>query len=342
MIGFIDFIKPVEFIGEKRIPIFTPASLFAEGQPGHWSDGYDPVLGRLWQDSTGVTPVTDPGQPVGLVSRAAGTADASQATALSRPTLARWPKGGRRNLMSISEPTVATVTVGGSSGIVDAAGFGQFSHSINFPIVGTALFAYVRPDAVSGTEVTFSAFVVMDDGLPPTFGSSTTTDAANDFSLRIGNNTGGGPLNYVVAHMGGGIYRVSVNATLGASLNNTGITKVASNSDRGFRATGYQLEAGNTLTPYQRVTTQYDITEDDVPDVWHLYDDGGDSLPVTLPAGTYGRAWVDADGLVTVDTVVDPADALVSNQQADIILRQGAFTAEEEANIRTYWARYAA
>lgn len=122
MIGFIGFIKLVDFIGKKRIPIFTPDALFAAGQPGHWPGGYDPALGRLWQDSAGVTPVTAAGQPVGLVSRAAGTVDASQATALSRPTLARWPKGGRRNLLTWTEDfsnalwlkTGATVTpVGG-------------------------------------------------------------------------------------------------------------------------------------------------------------------------------------------------------------------------------------
>lgn len=81
--------------------------------------------------------------------------------------------------------------------------------------------------------------------------------------------------------------------------------------------------------------------------IWHLSNDGGDSLAVSLPSGTYGRAWVDAAGVVSVDTVTDPTNALiptaVNATQADVILRQGAFSADEETSIRAYWAeRYAA
>lgn len=74
---------------------------------------------------------------------------------------------------------------------------------------------------------------------------------------------------------------------------------------------------------------------------WHLVNDGGDSLPVKLPTGTYGRAWVSAAGVVTVDTVVDPVNALIPGEanatQADVILRAGAFTVAEEAHIRAWW-----
>ena len=44
---------------------FTPAFFFASGEPGLWLDPSD--LTTLFQDSTGATPVTTPGQPVGLV-----------------------------------------------------------------------------------------------------------------------------------------------------------------------------------------------------------------------------------------------------------------------------------
>ncbi|WP_112312324.1 hypothetical protein [Pseudogemmobacter bohemicus] len=75
---------------------------------------------------------------------------------------------------------------------------------------------------------------------------------------------------------------------------------------------------------------------------WCLEADGiDDSLSVTLPSGTYGRAWVSAAGVVTVDTVTDPVNALIPSAvgalQADVILRQGAFSPTEEAQIRAYW-----
>jgi len=50
---------------------------------------------RLYQDAAGTTPAYVAGHPVGKVARAAGSVDATQATALSRPTLARWPMRGR-------------------------------------------------------------------------------------------------------------------------------------------------------------------------------------------------------------------------------------------------------
>ncbi|WP_198672050.1 hypothetical protein [Pseudogemmobacter bohemicus] len=78
-----------------------------------------------------------------------------------------------------------------------------------------------------------------------------------------------------------------------------------------------------------------------MPNIWHLSNDGGDSLSVTPPAGTYGRAWVSAAGVVTVDTVTNPTNALIPSAvgatQADVILRQGAFSPTEEAGIRAYW-----
>lgn len=77
---------------------WSPEKLFAGGKSGIWADGFNPGAGRMFQDAAGITPAVNPGHPVGRLKRAAGTADAMQATALSRPTLARHPKGGRRSM----------------------------------------------------------------------------------------------------------------------------------------------------------------------------------------------------------------------------------------------------
>ncbi|MFE3838598.1 hypothetical protein [Pseudogemmobacter sonorensis] len=82
-------------IATTRRP-WSPARLFPPEAPGIWID--PSRLDLLAQDAAGSVPLTGPGQPVGLARRAAGTVDAPQPVALSRPTLARWPRGGRRNL----------------------------------------------------------------------------------------------------------------------------------------------------------------------------------------------------------------------------------------------------
>lgn len=81
---------------------FTPASLFASGGDGYWPSGYDPAAGRVFQDSAGATPGVV-SEPVGMARDALGVIDATQATALSRPTLGRVTKGGRRNLLTYTE-----------------------------------------------------------------------------------------------------------------------------------------------------------------------------------------------------------------------------------------------
>lgn len=290
---------------------------------------------------------------------------ASQATALSRPTLARWPKGGRRNLLTFAgawstvrskyTPNVAiapdgTMTAGK---LVDSTD--NNSHSItklsNTPAIGF----FNGSIHLKKAELRYAYLRLI--------GSANGTPKRGDcvIDLDTGVITGqvGEVFNVAVTPSSEGFYRVSAacpqSDTTRADIQLfTWIDPtVPSNpiyegtGTSGFYVWGEQLEAGSTVTPYQKVTTANDVTEAGVPDVWHLSNDGGDSLPVPLPAGLYGRAWVDAAGLVTVDTVTDPTNALiptaVNSTQADVILRQGAFTADEEASIRSYWAeRYAA
>lgn len=65
---------------------FSPLALFAAGEQGAWYDPSD--LSTLFQDSTGATPVTAAGQPVGLIRDKSGRGNhASQVTDSSKPIL---------------------------------------------------------------------------------------------------------------------------------------------------------------------------------------------------------------------------------------------------------------
>lgn len=78
-------------IGSRRSANPIPA-LFTNGERGVYYDPSD--LTTLFQDAAGTTPVTAPGQPVGLVLDKSGRGNhASQPTAAARPTLGRHPKG---------------------------------------------------------------------------------------------------------------------------------------------------------------------------------------------------------------------------------------------------------
>lgn len=70
----------------KPEPPFNIASLFENGEQGFWLDPND--LSNMFQDAAGTIPVTEIGQPVGLILDKSGRGNhASQATSASRPVL---------------------------------------------------------------------------------------------------------------------------------------------------------------------------------------------------------------------------------------------------------------
>jgi hypothetical protein len=101
-----------------------------------------------------------------------------------------------------------------------------------------------------------------------------------------------------------------------------------------------QLETGSTATNYQRVTTQYDVTEAGVASVSYLYDDlVSDALNWTAPAGTYSIAFVDNLGNVTIQTsqsLSGTTDALAVQKLAGYLAINRALTTAETASL-TEW-----
>lgn len=345
-----NFIKPIGFTGfisQSDVVVWSPASL----SPLFWAGGFDPASGRMWLDSAGVTPVTAPGQPVGLVSHAAGTADASQATALSRPTLVRWPKGGRRNLLTGTEDlgnaawAKGRVTVAGPNSIREIDNEGE--HLVSQP-------AYFE----EGEKYTASLDVVSVGGrniriaFQGTAFSNSSRAAIFDATSGEIIDTHAGLETSAVPAPGGG-WRFSVTATavssrtalLYLSIANGSSISFMGDPERGLDLTRLSITRGPTST-YQCVTTANDVTEAGVPDVWHLWDDGGDSLPAVFPAGNLHIAYVNEIGAVSYSTATSDGatgvDLLLAERMADVIVLDRAFTHDEESKIEAYWARYAA
>lgn len=81
-----DLFSPIMDDVFKGVFPFSPSQLFSNGEPGVWYDPSD--LSTLFQDSAGTTPVTDAGQPVGLMLDKSGNGNhASQAITAARPIL---------------------------------------------------------------------------------------------------------------------------------------------------------------------------------------------------------------------------------------------------------------
>lgn len=119
---------------------FSPAVLFANSEPGVWYDPND--IATLFQDAAGTTPVTTPGQTVGLLLDKSGNGfHATQASTSFRPRYGIVPEGGRRNVL-LNTDTLATqsVTVAAVEHTLSFTGTGTITlsgASTAGPLVGT-------------------------------------------------------------------------------------------------------------------------------------------------------------------------------------------------------------
>jgi hypothetical protein len=184
---------------------------------------------------------------------------ATQATAASRPTLSaryngfiksEFPAGAAD--CSAKSATLVTTAATTIPGFANAIAFGHDGV--------TTAYAYQNFAAATiNTNYRFSVYVMMDDGGAPAFGHATVANALNDFYFGLG-GASPNPLTFVVTAMGGGVYRVHVDAATGGTVNvNTfGVVKAGANNNRTFKVTGYDIrlaaDAALSIPAYQRVT----------------------------------------------------------------------------------------
>jgi len=145
------------------------------------------------------------------------------------------------------------------------------NNAIVFVDNSTTRYAYYNNAVVSGTLYTLSVFMIMDDNSVPV--------PATDFLIVLGGVSIAS--GYSVEDYGNNVYRVSVYGISGASNTANGILKVASNSAKGFRISGFQVEQGLVATDYIETTgttAQAGILED-IP---RLDYSGGASCPSLL------------------------------------------------------------
>lgn len=110
---------------------FDMLALFSGGQQGVWYDPSD--LATLSQESTGVTPVTADGQPVGLMLDKSGNAlNALQPVSTQRPTYNDNPD--RLTLDLVDDSLAFTVPTGGIDGyMVVGTDEGTASYGVSLP-----------------------------------------------------------------------------------------------------------------------------------------------------------------------------------------------------------------
>ncbi|RRH71984.1 hypothetical protein [Falsigemmobacter faecalis] len=254
-----------------------------------------------------------------------------QETALSRPTLARWPKGGRRNLIA---NTFGIATVAGVTATIVEPGVWELNN-LGAAAGQRADWSVPADRAPPGSTLTFSVEVKSAGE----YGSLAMTGIRNSAGASVSQAA-------YVERLTDSWQRMVATLTLGADNTNGAQLRINNRSGdvNKVLVRNPQIEIGPAATPYQAVASITDITEAGVPDVWHLYNDGGDSLPAVLPAGAYEIAWVNHLGVIGYASVTSDGttgtDLLRAERMADVAVKRGRFTSYEKAQLETQWGKY--
>lgn len=316
--------------GALRIgPAFSPARLFAAGEPGLWLDPSD--LTTLFQDSAGATPVTAAGQPVGRVlDKSGGGRHATQATAALRPTYGVVPRGGRRNLLTYTEQidnaawTKISATVSANAGAAPdgastadkiipnaAASNGNVAQSVTVTIAAHTVSFYAKAAGQSVLSLVCNL---------------TGTFRALIFNLGTGVATTATGWTVSMTAVGDGWYRCFATATADVAAskafqfgnNSAGWT---GDGTTGFLLWGVQVEAGSAATAYQRVVSAFDVTETGTVSLSYLSFDGVDDFLVT-PTITPGTDKVQM--FAGVRKLSDAAQGVVAELSASAAANNGS------------------
>lgn len=279
-----------------RGPSWSPRALFPPGTSGLWLDPSQRPA--LFQDAAGTIPAIAPSDPVGLVRDLGGRGNhASQATAAARPTLARHPASGLRQLLPVSTsfaPWSGIAASGVAGAAIGAGGALTMSklientedraHYLQYFLTTTVGKAYTLSVVAKAAERS-----VLQLLLPASaFGSNMAGffDLTNGASIiRAGASGGAIPL-------GDGFYRCWVSAPASAEVSvDLQIRAHTTYADTlaGYQGDGVsglyidtpQIEVGAAPTPYQAATSVHHVTEAGHGDVWGLRFDGIDDWLAT-------------------------------------------------------------
>jgi hypothetical protein len=254
---------------------------------------------------------------------------ATQATTASRPTYGVVPLGGRRNLLTFTEQFDNAVwgkngaIVSGSAGsqkLVEAAITGEHLIYVNAGISTTSGQSYKFFADVTSAERTQCYFSFTTSGLR----------SGSYFNLTALTTTPDAGVTATITDIGGGKRRCSISQTVGSTATRfpaiftaaAGSITTVGTGVEGIIVHNSQLELGSTATAYQKVTTQYDVTEAGVQSLSYLSFDGAATFMVT---NTITPAIDKAQIFAGVQKLSDAGQRVVAEMSATIASNAGAF-----------------
>jgi hypothetical protein len=307
---------------------FSPASLFALSEPGVWLDPSD--LTTMFQDTAGTIPVTTPGQSVARINDKSGRGNnATQATAASRPTYGIVPLGGRRNLLTFSEQFDNSGWLKSSSTITANTIVAPDGTTTGDTATATTNDPWLE-QSVSATAITYTLSVYLQ-GIGSSIGKRPRIRLIRDSLAQI-------LLSPFLPALTSGWQRYTFTGTF--SVNPTSVVARIDFVDDSpaigdaVYFWGAQLETGSTATAYQRVGSQFDVTEAGVASLSYLSFDGVDDFLVT-PTITPGIDKVQV--FAGVRKLTDTPTGVIVEFSANININNGSFLLAQIAGSPSTW-----
>jgi hypothetical protein len=316
---------------------FSPASLFAAGEPGVWYDPSD--FSTMFQDSAGTTPVTAVEQPVGRILDKSGRGNhATQSTSASRPVLS-----ARVNLLTWSDDFRNTADAGSTRPWTYTNGFGGITvtpdalESLDKIVLANGVAGYVGfgggATILNGSIYTFSLVVAAAEYSYIQLGGDLVSGRISATSVfNLNNGTVQSTLfgTAAIQSLGGGLYRCSVTGLSSATTAqpffrpySNATTAATGNGVNGIYVGRADLRVTNdgvNLPVYQRVNTSTDYDTTGFP--YYLRFDGSDDSMVT---NTITPGIDKAQVFAGVRKLSDAAQAVVAEMSATIASNNGTF-----------------
>lgn len=302
-------------LGGITAPVISPRGfslrrlLFSASKPGVIFDPTD--ITTLYQDRAGTTPVTAAGQSVGYRRDKSGRGNHQTAINDAARGIYGWmPKTGRRNFLTYTEQfdnaawvkTGVTVTAN-STPAPDG------TLTADLMTGGGNWFAQASSSSgVANQTVTGSLWVY------PPAGVTSLTIRIDRLSIAQGNQ--------VVKTVTPEVWqRVTHTATLDANTA-AHVLRIDLTGGASLNVWGAQLEPGSTATAYQRVVSNYDVTEAGVPSCYYVLANGVNTAYST-PTITPGTDKVQVFAGVRKNS--DAAAGMLVESSATVVPNSGSF-----------------
>lgn len=267
--------------------------LFGQTEPGFTFEPWD--ITTLFQDRAGTTPVTAAGQSVGYRRDKSGRGNHEVAVSDAKRGIYGWmPKTGRRNLLTHTEQfSNSAWALGGSTllpnnavapdGTTTADKISEDSTTGVHRLLNNAGIT-----VSSGVTYTWSVYVKASERSVVRFINNNLVGATFDLDNGAASSNISAGITPAAVSVGNGWYRLSISGLTATTIERLvvqivvgGTTSYTGVTGSGIFVWGAQLEVGSTATAYQRVVSQYDITEAGVQTCYYVQADGVDDAYVT-------------------------------------------------------------